>query len=233
MTLKRIQANIAVVRRLLDGMLSESHIELYDELLDINIRMHGPATGHEERGLAKAKELDLALAHAFNKRTMEIHDIFGCDDRVVVYWTCRFLHKGDYEGIAPRLAEGVVSGISIYRLAHNKIIEVWQAWDRLGLFDQIAQVKIVPEQNSNDSSYELLRAFGMEQHIDKARLSKREQQCLRYLLEGKTAKETAECLGISFRTVESYFENIKDKLNCQTKREIFKAAQILNKLDIL
>ena len=230
----RVQENIAVVRRLLDGMLTEDNIDHYDQLIDTDIRIHGPASSHEEHGLAKAKALDLALARAFHKRTMEIHDIFGCDDRVVVYWTCRVFHKGDYEGIAPSFSESVVSGISIYRVNQNKITEVWQAWDRLGLLEQIAQVRISPEPSSEQASYELLKALGMERHVDKAGLlSERERQCLRHLLDGKTAKETAVCLLISHRTVESYFENIKDKLDCGTKRELFRAAQILQKLGLL
>ncbi len=51
-------------------------------------------------------------------------------------------------------------------------------------------------------------------------LSNREQECLRLFLNGKTAKETAIFLDISYRTVEEYFSNIKKKLGCQTKREL-------------
>lgn len=51
-------------------------------------------------------------------------------------------------------------------------------------------------------------------------LSPREQQCLIYYLNGKTAKETATLMRLSYRTVEEYFINIKKKLGCQNKRNL-------------
>lgn len=51
-------------------------------------------------------------------------------------------------------------------------------------------------------------------------LSAREQECIRYFLQGKTAKETASALGISYRTIEEYFTNIKKKLGCKSKRDL-------------
>lgn len=51
-------------------------------------------------------------------------------------------------------------------------------------------------------------------------LSPRERECLELLKQGKTAKETAALLGLSRRTIEYYFDNIKDKLNCSSKRAL-------------
>lgn len=56
-------------------------------------------------------------------------------------------------------------------------------------------------------------------------LTLREKQCIKLLLKGKSARETGETLGISRRTVEFYFENIKNKLSCSSKREIKKLMQ--------
>lgn len=64
-------------------------------------------------------------------------------------------------------------------------------------------------------------------------LSLRERQCLRCLLDGKTAKETAAIYKLSYRTVESHFEKIKQKLKCTYKRDLFSLAQVLEKLDLL
>jgi DNA-binding CsgD family transcriptional regulator len=60
------------------------------------------------------------------------------------------------------------------------------------------------------------------------KFSKKELQCLRYLLEGKTAKETAEVLHLSPRTVEAYLLNIKHKTLCYTKAELICYALRLN-----
>lgn len=56
------------------------------------------------------------------------------------------------------------------------------------------------------------------------RLTQREISCVIHLLQNKTAQETAELMNLSRRTVESYLDNIKVKLDCDTK------VDLLNKL---
>jgi DNA-binding CsgD family transcriptional regulator len=51
-------------------------------------------------------------------------------------------------------------------------------------------------------------------------LSRREQQCLELFKQGKSAQATGAILGISQRTVEFYFDNIKNKLCCYSKAEL-------------
>jgi DNA-binding CsgD family transcriptional regulator len=58
----------------------------------------------------------------------------------------------------------------------------------------------------------------------KLHLSKRESECLHYLVQGKTAKQTAQILSISHRTVETYIENLKLKLKCKNKAELMVKA---------
>lgn len=56
------------------------------------------------------------------------------------------------------------------------------------------------------------------------RLSTREQVVLGHIAEGKSSKEIAEILCISFRTVEAHRRNIKDKLNLDTFAELVRYA---------
>ncbi len=51
--------------------------------------------------------------------------------------------------------------------------------------------------------------------------TRREFDCLQYLIQGNSAKETAKQLLISPRTVENYLENIKQKTFSRTKIELF------------
>ena len=51
-------------------------------------------------------------------------------------------------------------------------------------------------------------------------LTERQLQCAEYLLQGKTAREMAELLGLSRRTVEYYLCNVKSKLECKNKAEL-------------
>lgn len=51
-------------------------------------------------------------------------------------------------------------------------------------------------------------------------LSTREHECLELFRKGHSAQSTAAKLGLSKRTVEHYFDSIKDKLQCSSKREL-------------
>ncbi|MBA3814997.1 MAG: autoinducer binding domain-containing protein [Parachlamydiaceae bacterium] len=89
-------------------------------------------------------------------------------------------------------------------------------------------------QLGEESHHSFLKALGMHQQIKQAYLlSHREKLCLQWLIKGKSSKETASRMGISPRTVESYFENIKNKLSCWSKNEIFDIAKNLSFLGLL
>ena len=82
------------------------------------------------------------------------------------------------------------------------------------------------------------RAFlgdcGMRSQLKKVEsLSKRERQCLKLFLLGKSAKETAIDLSLSPRTIEFYFENIKNKLACRDKASVFSFGRELENLGLL
>lgn len=51
-------------------------------------------------------------------------------------------------------------------------------------------------------------------------LSKREISCANLLLSGMTYKEIAIQLNLSYRTIETYIENLKQKLHCRNKTEL-------------
>lgn len=55
-------------------------------------------------------------------------------------------------------------------------------------------------------------------------LTSREIQCVLFLMQGKSAKETARLMNISHRTVEGYIDTIKVKLGCRTKLELLSLA---------
>ncbi|NQY42607.1 MAG: helix-turn-helix domain-containing protein [Legionellales bacterium] len=51
-------------------------------------------------------------------------------------------------------------------------------------------------------------------------ITEREWQCLQLYHQGKSANQTGDLLGISRRTVESHFNNLKNKLNVNSKSEL-------------
>ncbi len=199
-----------------------------------DVIIHGPASNQKIRGLKAARQIDSSYIEAYPGKIFSIEEIFGSGDRVFVRWICRGKHREKYKGISPKNPHFSIAGLSIYRISNGKITEVWQYWDRLGILEQIGEVSLQTELVEPGYYLGLLKSLGMEHYIEKAPiLSQRERQCLRCLLEGKTAKETAAIFKLSSRTIESHFEKIKQKLKCTNKRDLFSIAQVLEKLDLL
>lgn len=65
-------------------------------------------------------------------------------------------------------------------------------------------------------------AFFKKIHENQKPMTKRETQCLLYLVQGMTAKQMAKKLHLSYRTIEEHIANIKSKLGCKTKAELIK-----------
>lgn len=55
-------------------------------------------------------------------------------------------------------------------------------------------------------------------------LSKREVECLFYLVRGKSMKTVAKILGLSPRTIETYLARLKEKINCYNKSDLIEFA---------
>lgn len=223
-----MKTNIEVIRKFFEGPLDQKSIAKYDIMLTQDIILHGPTSGQEERGLNRLKELDLELANSCHSTKRIINELFAIDDRVIVYWTVYALSRVHENKLL------VVSGHSIYRIRENKICEIWQSWDKITFLDQLSQNNINLKHDNLQSTLAFLKTLGMDTYYKKATLlSNRERECLKLLIQGKTAKETALILSLSYRTIEAYFENIKNKLDCSSKRDLLITAQILEKLVLL
>lgn len=64
-------------------------------------------------------------------------------------------------------------------------------------------------------------------------LSKREQECLYYLLRGHTAKSIGNQLNISSKTVEYHIRKLKEKLFCYNKSQLIEKSIALGLLNCI
>lgn len=228
------RSNVLLIRKLFEEHVNQDDLSFYADFFSKDVLIHGPASNQKIRGLEETRQIDTSYIQAYPGKRFTIEEIFGYGDRVIVRWICRGKHKGKYKGINPKNPLFAIAGLSIYRILKGKIVEVWQYWDRLGLLEQIGEISLQTDPVEPGYYLGLLKSLGMEQYIEKAPiLSHRERQCLRCLLDGKTAKETAAIYKLSPRTVESHFEKIKQKLKCTNKRDLFSIAQALEKLNLL
>jgi DNA-binding CsgD family transcriptional regulator len=78
---------------------------------------------------------------------------------------------------------------------------------------------------------DLLAKLKVPKHIlSPPKLSKKEIDCLKLYLRGKSSSEIGEDSGLAKRTVEFYIENIKNKLSCHKKSDLFEVLLQMRKL---
>lgn len=73
--------------------------------------------------------------------------------------------------------------------------------------------------------------FGFSTGCGDVYLSRQELNCLRLLSSGHTYEQIAEDLGLSFKTVESYISNLKNKLNAQNRAKLISYYDKFSVLD--
>lgn len=134
------QQNLSLIRRLFDEVYNKGNIAALDSLAANNIRINDPAA-HRKEGLHAYKEMETLYCKAFPNKKVTLDDLISSEDKVTVRWTCKGSHTGDLQEIAATNRSFQISGISIYRITNNKISEIWQSWDRLGLLEQLGEIQ--------------------------------------------------------------------------------------------
>lgn len=91
--------------------------------------------------------------------------------------------------------------------------------------------KISPlsESQANNMVEDLFQGCTYRSKLEKIPFSQRQLQCLQLYIQGKTAKEIAKSINLSYRTVENYLQHIKLKLRVHNKAQLIHA--VLNQLN--
>lgn len=133
------EENKALVRRIVEEAWNKGNLAVVDELLSPDYVLHIPLPGEApgRKGYEQAVSMHRT---AFTDFRLMIEDMVAEGDKVVIRWTIRGTHKGEYMGIAPTSKEVTYTGISIRRFEGGKIAEEWLELDTLGLMQQMGVV---------------------------------------------------------------------------------------------
>jgi len=117
-----------IVRRYLAVFVSGDSDGLA-ELVAPDVMIHGAGTHvqgrhHVERAVDQAGLTCIDI---------DIHELFAAADRVVVYSTQRLTHNATGAQVS-------LSGLKMYRLASDRIVEFWGETDLYGLMRQLGKV---------------------------------------------------------------------------------------------
>jgi len=136
------EQNKALILRLYAEVFSRWNLGVVDEIIAPEF------VGHEmllvlpgtPPGPVGFKQFYGWLRSAFPDLRYVVDDVIAEGDRVVVRWTWRCTHKGEFMGVAPTGKQATVTGMAIYRVAGGKCVERWVELSLVGLLQQLGAV---------------------------------------------------------------------------------------------
>jgi steroid delta-isomerase-like uncharacterized protein len=133
------EENKAIVRRLLEQVWNEHRVDLVEEFFAEDVVQHivgmPPVSG-----LEGAKEMTAMGLNAFPDIQLTIDDEIAEGDTVVFRWSMSGTHQGELFGVPATGKQVTRSGVTIYRLANGRIVELWWYADNLSLMQQLGVV---------------------------------------------------------------------------------------------
>jgi steroid delta-isomerase-like uncharacterized protein len=133
-----VEDNVQLMRRWFHEVWNDGRIQtVYDLFASDGVARGQRNAETEMRGPEQFAQFVSEIRGAFPDIKLQIEDIFGAEDKVVVRWSGTMTHSGVALGL-PATGKTVRSrGISIVTIDKGKIIEGWDNWDQLGMLEQI------------------------------------------------------------------------------------------------
>ena len=137
------EANKAMVRRFVDEAWNQQKLSVMDELFAPDVVSHNPPIeylyGRSNLTILRQGVTDYLVAYPDLKVTLD--DTVAEGAMVSARWTLKATHLGPLMGIAATGKPVTFTGVTMYRFAGGKIVELWWAWDTMGMMRQISPPK--------------------------------------------------------------------------------------------
>ena len=131
-------SNKELVHRLADDVWNEGRTEAVGELLAPNFTGHGFGPGPLDREgyegfVSEHRE-------TFPDLTFALDDVLAEDDRVAVRWTRTGTQEQSVMGVEPTGNRISVSGMTIYQISDDGIVEAWNVRDTASMLKQLGRL---------------------------------------------------------------------------------------------
>lgn len=134
-------SNIDVAKNFIEIVLNQEKFDELDKYVSPHFQTHSlhlnPKPVIVDNPPKTFKDALIQSQKALANFQRKIEDIFSDGDKVVVRWTSEADHIGNFMGIPPTNKHITFSGMSIYRIENEKIVDEWYVWDRQGLYEQL------------------------------------------------------------------------------------------------
>jgi steroid delta-isomerase-like uncharacterized protein len=137
--------NKKIVRRFVEECWNQGSLNKVSELLADQVRFHDPVFPNMNSGIQNIKNHIETSRKAFPDLKFTIDDTIAEGNEVVVHWTARGTHKGQFLGMPPTDRKVIIDGTSIYRLEGSKIAEAHANWNLATMMAQLGVFEVPKE----------------------------------------------------------------------------------------
>jgi steroid delta-isomerase-like uncharacterized protein len=129
------ETNKATMQYMFDEAFANRNLALIDELFAADFIMHDPV--YPIIGPEGYKQSGAMYFMGFPDLQITIEDMIAEGDKVAIPWTQTGTHTGEFMGIPATGRQMTMAGISIFRFADSKIVEIWASYDAMGMMQQL------------------------------------------------------------------------------------------------
>jgi steroid delta-isomerase-like uncharacterized protein len=137
-----LEEDMAHIRRGYEDGWSAGNFAPVDEFLAPNAILHAPIQPEPIVGREGVKDLMMKLRLGLPDLKITIEEMFGVGDTLLVRYTARGTHLGDFMGIPPSGRQVVLDEIEVHKIVDGQIQEMWLEFDASSLLRQLG---VLPE----------------------------------------------------------------------------------------
>ena len=133
---------LKLILRIADEMWNKGLIDVADEIMEADAKYHGP---HMPDGTGTREDWKNAVGMyraAFPDSNVKYKELIETEDTVIGRWSATATNTGKLAGMPPTGKPISLSGITIYKFNSDKISEVWEQLDMLGMWTQLGVIKL-------------------------------------------------------------------------------------------
>jgi predicted ester cyclase len=133
-TVNTVDANLAIVRRLIEEGFSEGNLAVIEELISPDCVEHQRGNGP---GVLGAKRVVSTLHSWFANFRLEIEDLVAREDTVWMRNRATGTNTGRFMGFEPTEKPIDITVFDVVRIENGRIVEHWGVADQLGVALQL------------------------------------------------------------------------------------------------
>ena len=130
-------AAVALVRRFYEELWGHGQPDVAYELFADEYVRHDLRPGVPVAGPAGQVQIATSFRAAFPDLEVALDVVVAGDEHVVARWTMTGTHTGTWGTTPPTGRRATFSGVNIFRFENDKVVELWNHRDDLGLMQQL------------------------------------------------------------------------------------------------